>query len=148
MKIKTISLFVLFLLITGCATAFRKDITVTLIGNDKELYIGRLDYDDFYSGILNIEVGSNGEKFTGRFVVVDRTATSRTQGALVVPQGDQLPVIGAVGSTSSGGIDASAFWYGSGDKGSTMECVLQIGLYGRGHGTCKHSNGREYKILL
>ena len=147
MKIKTISLF-LFLLITGCATGFRKDIPVTLIGNDKELYIGRLDYDNFYSGILTIEVGSNRETFTGRFVVVDRTARSSTQGALVVPQGNQLPVIGSVGSTSSGGIDASGFWYGSGDKGSTMECVLQIGSYGRGHGTCKHSNGREYKILL
>lgn len=145
MKIKTISLFVLSLLITGCAIASK---TVTLIGNDKEQYIGRVDYDGPYSGILNIEVGPNGEKFTGRFVVVDRTTTSRMQGALVVPQGNQLPAVGSVGSTSSGGIDASGFWYASGDKGSTMECVLQIGIGGHGHGTCKHSNGREYRILL
>lgn len=151
MKIKTISLFVLSLLITGCAIASQ---TVTLIGNDKDQYIGRLDYDGpycisaCYSGILNIEIGPNGEKFTGRFVIVDRTATSRMQGALVVPQGNQLPAVGSVGSTSSGSIDASGFWYASGDKGSTMECVLQIGRGNHGHGTCKHSNGREYQILL
>ncbi len=46
MKIKTISLFVLFLLITGCAIASK---TVTLIGNDKEQYIGRVDYDGPYN---------------------------------------------------------------------------------------------------
>ena len=144
MKIKTISLLVLSLLIVGCATTK----PVTLIGNDKKQYIGRIDYNrDGLSGILTIEVGPNGEKYTGPFVVVDRTAISRAQGVLIAPQGNQFPAFGSMGSTSSGGLDASGFWYGSGDKGSTMECVLQIGIGGYGHGTCKHSNGLEYRIL-
>jgi hypothetical protein len=147
MKIKIISLLVLSLLITGCVGAVNTLRTVTLVGNDKELYIGRLDCNG-EGGILSVEVGPNGEKFTGPFVIVDRTAYSRTQGRAIVPQGSLFPAVGSVGSTSSGNVDASGFWYGSGDKGSTMECVLQMGLSVHGHGACKHSNGLEYKILF
>lgn len=147
MKIKIISLLVLSLLITGCAGVSRISRTVTLIGNDGDHYIGQRICES-HNCMLTIEVGPNGEKFTGPYVEVDRTAYSQTRGGVMVPRGDQFPAIGSVGSTSSGSIDISGFWYGSGDKGSTMECVLQIGLGGCGHGTCKHSNGLEYKILF
>ena len=151
MKIKIILLFVLSLLIVGCALGrpLPSSKTVTLIGNDKEHYTGRIDYPTYeYNGILTIEVGPNGEKYTGPYVIVDRTATSSTQGKIIIPAWNQLPAVGSMGSTSSGIINASGFWYATGDKGSTMECVLEAGMGGHGHGTCKNSNGREYKILF
>jgi len=147
MKIKIISLLVLSLLITGCIGAVNILRTVTLVGNDRDVYSGRLDYNN-KNNILTVEVGPNGEKFTGPFVIVDRTAYGQTQGRAIVPQGSLFPAVGSVGSTSSGNVDASGFWYGSGDKRSTMECVLQMGLSVHGHGACKHSNGLEYKILF
>jgi hypothetical protein len=121
---------------------------VTLLGNDGGQFVGELNYDGPYSGTLTVEHGPNGERFTGRFVVVDRTSTQTTQGALVVPQGGQIPTVGTVGSASSGHIDASGFWYAVGDKGSKMDCTLEIGRGGHGHGTCKHINGAEYRIVL
>ncbi len=147
MKIKIIPLLVLFLLITGCIGDVNILRTVTLVGNDKETYSGLLDYNN-KNNILTVEVGPNREKFTGPFVIVDRTAYGQTQGRAIVPQGNLFPAVGSVGSTSSGNFDASGFWYGSGDQRSTMECVLQMGLNLHGQGACKHSNGLEYKILF
>ena len=80
MKIKTMSLFVLSFFITGCAGTLPSR-PVTMIGNDKDHYIGKLVYQDgLVSGILSIDVGPNGEAFTGNYVVVNRTAYSSTQG--------------------------------------------------------------------
>jgi len=84
MKIKIISLLVLSLLITGCAGVSRISRTVTLIGNDRDHYIGQRiceshTGDPVYC-MLSIEVGPNGEKFTGPYVEVDRTAYSQTRG--------------------------------------------------------------------
>lgn len=121
---------------------------VTLIGENGEQFIGQVTYDGPFTGTLTIESGPMGEQFFGRFVVVDRTATQRSQGTVVVPQGTSLPAMGAATNVSSGGVDASGFWYAVGNKGSRMECTLSIGRGGHGHGVCKHVNGESYRILL
>jgi hypothetical protein len=80
---------------------------------------------------LIFESGPNGEKFTGEFVIVDRTAISsqETQGSAVVPLGTlgttQLSAVGTVRSrsTSSGRREATTFCYATGDKGSTWEIL-------------------------
>ena len=146
MKIKIFSLFILFIMIAGCASQPLSR-TVTMIGKDKEFYVGRIDRTD--SGfILNMQNGPNGEKFTGTYVVVDRTAYSRSQGGIMVPVGNQLPAVGSASSSSSGRVDARGYWYAKGDKESTMKCELQVGLELHGQGTCRHSNGSEYEITF
>lgn len=121
---------------------------VTLIGETGEQFIGHVSYDGPFSGTLTIDNGPSGEQFSGRFVVIDRTATQQSQGTVVVPQGTSLPAVGTATNVSSGGIDASGFWYAVGNKGSRMECNLSIGRGGHGHGICKHANGKSYRILL
>ncbi len=144
MKIKIFPLFILFIMITGCASQPLSR-TVTMIGKNKEFYVGRID--GTASGfILNMQNGPNGEKFTGTYVVVDRTAYSRSQGGIMVPVGNQFPAVGSASSSSSSRIDAHGYWYSKGDKGSTMKCVLQAGIEFHGQGTCQHSNGSEYEI--
>ena len=138
------TLLLLSVLLSACIPSK----VVTLVGNEGDQFVGSLNYDGPYSGTLTIEKGPGSERFTGRFIVVDRTAVQEHQGTLVVPQDNQLPAIGTVGGASSGKVDATGFWYAVGDKGSKMECELQIGLGGHGYGICKHSNGMEYKIVL
>ena len=150
MKIKIISLFILSLFVIGCASTLPSK-NVTLIENGKAHYIGRIDYPSFdaHSGTLTIDFGPNGEKFTGPFVIVNRTAVSTTQGGAVVPLGNQLPAVGSVRSESSGRLDATGFWYAKGDKRSSMKCELQIGLFlAHGQGICKHNNGNQHEILF
>lgn len=121
---------------------------VTLIGPDGPQYVGRLDYSrDGLSGVLSVKSGPLGESFTGRYTVVDRTAVGSSRGTLVVP-GNPIPAVGISGSTSSGNVDASGYWYAVGDKGSTMQCNVAVGRQGHGQGTCKHSNGNEYQIVM
>jgi len=136
-----------FLLVSGCVTQYVAKV-VTIIGDDGNQYVGQLIYEGPYSGALTVENGPNGERFTGRFVVVDRTATQTSQGALVVPQNNQMPAIGSSTSTTSGDLNATGYWYASGNKGSKMDCILEIGRLGHGYGVCKHCNGVQYKILL
>ena len=131
--------------LVGCALPSK---VVTLVGKEGNQFVGNLDYDGPYSGILTVEKGPNDEKFSGRFTVVDRTSVQRHQGSIVVPQGNQLPAIGVAGGSSSGEVDATGFWYAIGDKGSRMDCELIVGRGGHGYGVCKHSNGIEYKIVL
>jgi len=97
---------------------------------------------------LSIENGPDAEAFTGRFVVVDKTSTQTSQGTLVVPQTTVMPALGVANSSSSGNVDAQGFWYGTGNKGSLLNCILQMGRGGHGRGNCKHSQGLEYEILL
>jgi hypothetical protein len=127
-------------MVSSCASIPSK--VVTLIAPDGPKYVGRLDYSDGLSGVLTVEDGPNGESFSGEYVV-DRTTVNQSQGKLVIP-GNTVPAIGA----SAGNVDASGFWYAMGDKDSIMLCTLAVGRQGHGYGTCKHSNGKEYKIVL
>jgi hypothetical protein len=119
-----------------------------LVDDDGNQFLGQLIYDGPYSGILTVNNGPAGEYFSGRFTVVDQTAVQRAQGSVVVPHGNQLPAVGTVGSSASGNVNASGYWYSVGENGTKMECVLNIGLGGHGHGNCKDNNDTEYKILL
>jgi len=131
--------------------------SITMMGNDKDVYNGRIDHYcirnifgagcDRSKGILTIENGPNGEKFTGNFIVVDRTGWSSTQGAIMVPIGNQPPAFGTVQSQSSGQYDATSYWYATGSKGSTMKCEMKAGRGTHGQGICKHSNGNEYEMV-
>ena len=142
-KLRTFALVFLSATVTACIPAK----VVTLIGADGPHYVGRLDYSDGFSGVLSIEKGPLGENFTGRYTVIDRTAVGNSQGTLVIP-GNPIPAIGVSGSSSSSNVDASGYWYAVGDKGSTMQCNLAVGRQGHGQGTCKHSNGNVYQIVM
>jgi hypothetical protein len=131
---------------TGCATIPPK--VVTFVAPGKTPFVGKLEYDGSYSGTLSLQNGPDDEAFTGRFVVVDKTATQTSQGTLVVPQPTVMPALGVANSSSSGNIDAQGFWFGTGNKGSLLNCILQMGRGGHGRGNCKHSNGLDYEILL
>lgn len=146
MKSIKVILFVFAVGLAGCGTIPSK--VVTLVEHGNKPYIGKLDYDGSLSGALTVENGPDGEMFTGRFVVIDKTSTQTSQGTLVVPQTAVMPALGIANSTSSGQIDAHGFWYGVGSKGSLLNCILQVGKNGHGHGNCKHSKGIEYEILL
>lgn len=144
---KTLSIWFAFSLIVGCAALIPPKV-VTLVENGGHQFIGKLTYDGPFSGELVVENGPNNERFSGRFTVIDRTSTQKTQGTIVVPQNNQLPGVGSVASTSSGQIQADGYWFASGSRGTNMQCELKIGIGGHGYGVCKHSNGAEYKILL
>lgn len=137
-------------LLVGCAGVPRMpNKKVALLPKTGIQYTGDLFYkEDGYGGVIIIEHGPGNEKFTGEYVVIDLTATAQQQSALVVPQQGQLPAIGRAGGFASGTIDAFGIWYATGDRGSRMDCKLQIGKAGYGHGICKHSDGSEYEILL
>lgn len=137
-------LFASCLLLGSCIPAK----IVTLSGEAGEHYEGHLAYDDPFSGTLRVEKGPGGERFSGRFVVVDRTATQQSQGTLLMPQVEQLPAMGSATNVSSGGVDATGHWFATGDKGSRMECQLLVGRGGHGQGECLHNNGKRYRILL
>ena len=142
-KVRNLALVFLSVAVTACIPAK----VVTLIGPDGPQYLGRLDYSDGLSGVLSIQNGPLGENFTGRYIVIDRTAVGQSQGTLVIPS-NSVPAIGTSGSSSSGNVDASGYWYALGDKGSTMQCDLAVGRQGHGRGTCKHSNGNIYQIIM
>jgi hypothetical protein len=116
---------------------------VSLVGPGGEVYAGKLNYRDGWSGILTVPVGPNGESYKGLFVVVDRTATSQSLGT-VVGGG----VVGSASGSSSASIDAIGTWHARGNRGSTMACTLQVGRFGHGTGTCQHSDGARYDISL
>jgi hypothetical protein len=127
-----------------------------MMGNNKDMYSGRIDHPCYFNiwgdicdaseGILTIENGPDGEKFTGNFVIVNRTAMSSTQGGAFVPMGNNAIAVGSVHSESSGRVDMTSYWYATGSKGSTMKCEMKAGG-GHGQGICKHSNSSEYEIL-
>ncbi|MCG7972054.1 MAG: hypothetical protein JBO36_15500 [Candidatus Thiodiazotropha taylori] len=132
-----------FILIAGCVPAKK----VSLIRHDGKIFVGTLNYDGPYSGSVTIENGPNNEKFKGRYVVVDKTATKKSQGTLV-NQGPSSVTIGASSGNSSSKVDASGYWYATGSRGSHMKCILTIGVGGHGHGVCDHENGEVYDIML
>jgi len=155
MKTKIVLLLVLSLLLIGCA-AGKLSTPITMMGNNKDMYSGRIDHPCYFNiwgdicdankGILTIENGPNGETFTGNFVVVNRTAMSSTQGGAFVPMGNNAIAVGSVRSESSGRVDMTSYWYATGSKGSTMKCEMKAGG-GHGQGICKHSSRAEYEIL-
>ncbi len=130
----------------GCVTYAQK--IVTLVENNGKQFKVIINYDGPYTGELVVEEGPDNERFVGRFTVVDRTSTQVTRGNIVVPKSNQLPSLGSVESSSGGKVEAEGFWFGTGNKGSTMQCHLTIGRGGHGYGDCKHSNGSEFKIYL
>lgn len=141
-----ISAMLIALALLGC-TQFQSKI-VTLADDVGHQYLGQLNYDGPLSVELSIDKGPGGERFTGRFTVVDRTSTQRTDGMAVLPQSKTTPGVAAVVSSSSGMVIADGYWFAIGDKGSNMQCQLSVGKNGHGYGTCKHSDGAEYKIVL
>lgn len=143
----TVGIVLVLIFISSCYSMPNKK--VALFPKTGIQYTGELVYkEDGYGGVITIEHGPGNEKFTGEYVVIDRTASAQHQGALVIPQHGQLPAIGTAGGVASGSIDAFGIWYAIGGHGSRMDCKLQIGKAGYGHGICKHSDGSEYEILL
>jgi len=146
MKATMMTLFTVVVCLNGCIMPPSK--VVTLVDHGKPPFIGNLNYDSSYSGVLNMEDGPEGETFTGRFAVVDKTSTQESQRTLIVQQSTTSPLSGTTNSNSFEGIEALGYWYGTGSKGSLLNCVLQVGRGGHGRGSCKHSKGFEYEILM
>lgn len=105
-------LYVVCLLMAGCITPK----VVTLVAETGQQFTGRVSYDGPFSGTLTVEEGPNSERFSGRFVVVDRTAVQQGQGTLVVPQNPSEPAVGVSTTASAGSVDASGFWYAVGSR--------------------------------
>ena len=149
-KTHTVGIVLVLIFITSCyGPIHMPNKKVALLPKTGIQYTGDLFYNkDGYGGVIIIEHGPGNEKFTGEYVVIDRTASAQQQSALVIPQQGQLPAVGTAGGVASGTIDAFGIWYATGDRGSRMDCKLQIGKAGYGHGICKHSDGSEYEILL
>jgi hypothetical protein len=154
-KTKIILLCILSLLILGCMASMPPT-SVTMIGNNKDNYIGLIDHIchrgmpgwcDRFNGTMTMDNGPNGEKFTGKFITIDKTAYGSTRGGAIIPMGNQSLAVASVQSQSSGRFDAVSYWYATGKKGSTMKCELQAGQGGHGQGICKHSNGLEYEMI-
>lgn len=135
------------LLLTSCA-AMLNDKVVTIVGDGSRQYSGVIKYRDSYSGILTVSEGPGGESFSGNFVVVDQTSVATRQGSIVVPQNNQIPAVGGVTQTSSGEINATGYWYGVGNMGTTIDGTMTIGIGGHGYGVCKDSKGNSYKIIF
>lgn len=144
---KAYSLLVFMVLITGCATISPKQVSLT--SEAGQVFKGDLVYSDPFSGTMTVENGPFGESFSGMFVVVDRTAVSSSGGALLAPavNGGQ-PAFGSAQGSSSGNIDAGGFWHALGNKGAFMDCELLMGRQGHGKGSCKHSSGKIFNLLL
>jgi hypothetical protein len=140
----TIVVFATFLLVS-CAVIPSK--VVTLVSNAGDQFAGKLEYSDGLSGTLVVTEGPDNESFAGPYSVVDRTAVHNSQGTVVV-QKSNMPTVGAASTSSSSQINATGYWYGRGNRGSTMNCTLEIGRQGHGHGICQHSNGQQYQIVL
>jgi hypothetical protein len=145
-KTQKIGIVFLIIFISGCYSYKNK--TVTLIPKEGPPYTGEVVYKSGYSGIITIKHGPDNEKFTGEFVVIDRTATAQQKGTVMIPLKGQIPAMGTAEGVASGAIDAFSIWLAVGNRGSRMECKLQIGRGGHGHGLCKHSDGNEYEIML
>jgi hypothetical protein len=120
---------------------------VTLISAEGNQYLGKIDYSDAFSGVLSIEHGPLGESFLGRYTAIDKTAVGQANGTMVVPS-NRMPAVGVSNATSSGSIDATGYWYAIGNRGSTMQCHLDLGRLGHGQGTCRHSDGHVYQIIM
>lgn len=146
MKKSFLILFGLSLFLLSCAIYQSKD--VTLIQSNGIQYTGVIKYSDGYSGTLSIVEGPGGESFSGKFVVVDQTSTNIKKGSIIVPQSNQIPAVGGIAESSSGEINATGYWYGTGNKGTKIEGTMRIGIGGHGHGTCKDSKGNIYKIIF
>ncbi len=143
----TIILLLLTQFLYSCAAVIN-DKDVTLIRNDSKQYTGSIKYSDPYSGILSINNGPKGESFSGKFVVIDQTATSTSNGTIVVPNNSQIPAVGGITKSSSGVIKATGYWFGKSNKGTKIEGRMQIEIGGHGHGTCKDSDGNTYEIIF
>ena len=46
------------------------------------IFLGELVYSDGYSGLITMKNGPQGESFSSRFVVVDKTSVTTTQGTI------------------------------------------------------------------
>jgi hypothetical protein len=145
---KKVVLFVFIIVPLGVGCVRYPPKTISLQAADGVVYFGELEYVDGYSGILTIERGPEGASYSGRFVVVDFTAKSTQSGGVVVPVPGSVPAVGSTSATSSGEVNAFGSWHAVGSNGASMSCELRMGRGGHGVGTCKHSNGREYKISL
>jgi hypothetical protein len=111
-------------------------------------YVGVLTYDGPFSGVIVVENGPGGERFEGRFIVVDRTATTQVRSATVLPSSDGVAGVSGATGMASAGINAEGFWNARGTKGSRMECRLRVGRGGHGQGLCKLSDGKSLSIVL
>jgi hypothetical protein len=140
-------IFILFLVfaVTACVSYVPK--TVTLSSSSEDSFSGILNYDGPYSGTITLNGPSN-ESFSGRFVVIDKTAQASSQGSMVALTNNPLPSTAVFNSTSTGSLQAQGFWSAIGSKGSKMNCTLEIGRAGHGNGICKHSDGKKYQIML
>lgn len=141
---------VLFVTLVGCTSVPPiQSKSVVLAPASGKSFEGRLEYSGPYSGTIALPQGPDGEAFTGRFIVVDRTAKQASTASISVPNpGGIIPATGVGVSSSAGRIDASGFWYATGDKGSTIQCELAMGIGGHGQGTCQHSNGQKYQLAM
>ena len=131
------------LMATACGIPSK---VVSLQETTGAIFLGELVYSDGYSGVITVKNGPQGESFSGRFVVVDKSSVTTTQGT--ISSYGLAPSFGTVGLTSSSQIDASGVWHAVGNLGSSMSCDLQIGRGGHGSGICKHTNGTAYRISL
>lgn len=135
--------------LAGCVTVSIPSKSVLLVPESGKPYEGRLDYSGPYAGTISVLAGPDGESFTGRFIVVDRTSKQASMASVTVPNPvAAAPATGIGVSSSAGPVDATGFWYAAGDKGSTMQCELAMGMGGHGQGTCKHSGGKAYQLAL
>tara|TARA_R100000656_G_C3882815_1_gene114827 strand:- start:23 stop:463 length:441 start_codon:yes stop_codon:yes gene_type:complete len=130
----------------GCATAIPNR-TVTLLGSGGELYQGVLAYDGPYSGTLTFNEGPQGESFSGRYIVVDKTSMKRSSGDLIAPSNGTIPVIGTASSSESGEVSAEGVYIAK-SKSGHIKCEISVGAQGHGKGTCAHSSGSTYDIIL
>ena len=130
---RVIILIVLAVIFVGCASY-----PVTLIGQDNDIYEGKLTFHKPYSGTIIFREGPGKEIFEGPYNVVDRTAYSRSFFG-----GTQV----AGGSSASAEINATGKWIGKGNLGSTIRAETQVGIHGHGQGKAIHSDGSEYEIM-
>jgi len=166
---KNVILVVLLLCLCGCGIKtwdLNSEILLTK-PNGTEKYSGHLvrimKLDRFWgrflgdlnNGTLVVNNGPGGEDFTGDFVVINKTpkSTSRGSGVLLNPiaQPGQIPIMGAASksSTAYGEANNSGYWYATGSGGSSMKCLIGMDIeLVTGQGTCEHSNGNQYEVLL
>lgn len=134
------------ILLVSCATAI-PDKQVTLVNSNGEFHQGKLTYDGPYSGNLVFESGPEGESFSGRYTVIDKTSVKKSSGDLIVPNGGPIPAIGSTASSESGEIKADGYYFAKSKTGS-LKCEIVVGAQGHGKGRCTHSDGSTYDIIL
>lgn len=136
------SLILVFTVVAAACVSFPPR-SVSVVGPQGEIYVGTLTYHDAWSGTLKMPAGPGEESYEGLFVVVDRTATSQSQGTIV-----GSGVVGTASGAATAELRAAGTWHAKGSGGSTMICQLEVGRLGHGVGTCEHSNGDVFRIAL